>query len=236
MATKVTNREAISQVKSIFKMVNADNRSTNKEIWSLIKKHSSWIIKRESERLKLLRMDNFFQEKGCIDVIEAPIGDNCCKLRGKINCTIYRTRNKLPDLYEDLYGPIINKITSIDGYTDIKLSTIKGIKRHEESRYAKKYNTDKIIQAYFSNGYIYFPGKSLRIITVDGLFMEELDLDTEDCIPCKECEDKCVKFLDKKLMLSDYLFAQVVDAIKNDLSISQQIPEKSHTIDKNDNK
>ncbi len=236
MAAKITNREAISQVKSIFKQINADSRTTNKEVWSLIKKHSFWIIKRESERLKLLRMENFFQEKGCLDVIEAPIADDCCKLRGILNCTIYRTKNKLPELYEDIYGPIINRITSVDGYTDIKLNTVKGIKRSENSRYAKKYNTDKTIQAYYSNGYLYFPDKYLRIISVDGLFIEELDLEDSDCNPCAECEKKCVKFLDKKLMLSEYLFAQVVDAIKNDLIIKERIPEKAHTTDKNDNK
>lgn len=236
MAAKITNREAISQVKSIFKLINADSRATNKEIWSLIKKHSLWIIKRESERLKLLRMDNFFQTKGCIEVIQAPIGDDCCQLRGKLNCTIYRTKHKLPEMFENVYGPIINKITSIDGYTDIKLNTVKGIKRYENSRYAKKYNTDKIIQAYYSDGHLYFPGEALRIITVDGLYVEELDEVTPDCVPCSECKDKCVKFLDKKLMLSEYLFAQVVDAIKNDLMIRERLPEKAHTTDKNDNK
>ena len=236
MAAKITNREAISQIKSIFKQINADTRTTNKEVYSLIKKHSLWIVKRESERLKLLRMDSFFQEKDCIEVIEAPVGDDCCQLKGKLGCTIYRTKYKLPEMYEDLYGPIINKITSIDGYTDIKLNSVKGIKRLEESRYAKKYNIDKTIQAYYSNGYLYFPGKHLKLITVDGLFTEEIDKENSDCNPCKDCEKNCVKFLDRKLMISDYLFAQVVDAIKNDLVIKEKLPEKAHSIDKSDNK
>jgi hypothetical protein len=98
----ITNREVISQVKSIFKQINADSRATNKEIYSIVKKHSLWLVRRESERLKLLRMDGFFQEKKCIEVIEAPVEDTCCELRGKLKCTIYRTRNRLPDMYEDL--------------------------------------------------------------------------------------------------------------------------------------
>lgn len=233
---KISIREAISQVKNLFKQVNADSRLTNKEVFSLLKKHAAWIIKRESERLRLIRMDGLFQPYNCIKVIKAPIGDGCCGLRSKLNCEIYRTEEKIPEMYEDLFGPIIRRITSIDGFTDIKLSTVKGIKRFKNNRYANKYLTSETIQAYYNDGYIYFPEKHLRVISIEALFTEELDRTNLDCSPCAECEEECVKFLDKKLMLSTYLLAQVMDAIKADLGIREQIPEKAHSIDKNDNK
>lgn len=240
MKQRITNREAIAQVKGLFRESNADSTLTNKQAYSLIKKHSFWIIKRESERLKFLRMDSLFQPWSCQEVVLAPVGDNCCALKGILNCNIYRTKNKLPEAYEDLRGPIIREVTSLDRSTKIVINSPQQIQRLLTNRYAKKYlGKDKTIRAYYSDGYFYFPENYIKIIRIEALFMSELVPDkNDDCSPCKDCEEtsKCKKFLDRDFMVSDYLWAQIIDAVKNDLGVREQMPDKSHTIDKNDNK
>lgn len=238
MANRITNREAIAQVKGLFREINADSTLTNKQVYSLIKKHSFWITKRESERLKLLRMDSFFQTLNCVDIVPSPIGDDCCKLKGKLDCIIYRTKNKIPEAYESVYGPIFKSITTIDGSISIGLKTAQEIKRLLNNRYAKKYKSSTDIMCYYSDGYLYFPDKHYKVIKIEGLFLEELDEKyNQDCSICKDCvTDDCKRFLDKQFMMSDYLWGQVIDAVIKELSIRERMPDKSETIDKNDNK
>lgn len=107
-----------------------------------MEKHSFWLIQRESDKLKLVSTESLFQTYKCLDVIKAPLIDSCCgvKLLDE-ELTIYRTKDKLPKLYEDLAGPIIREITSIDGNTSIKLITVKDFKRKIKSPYFK-YNRE----------------------------------------------------------------------------------------------
>lgn len=233
--SKTTIREVISEVKSLFKTVNSDSRLTNKQIWRLLEKHSFWLIQRESDRLKLVSTDSLFQTYKCLDVIESPLIDSCCgiKLFDK-SLTIYRTKDKLPKLYEDLSGPIIKEITSIDGNTSIKLITSKDFKRKVKSPYFK-YN--KEILAFYSDGYLYFPKGYIKKIYVEGLYTNEID--NESCEPCESCDDnkkKCKKFLDTKWIAPKYLQAQIIDAVIKDFANTyMRIPEKAHEINKNDN-
>lgn len=227
----MTYREAISQVRQLFKEVNADSRFSKKLAYSLIKKHSKWIIHRDSEKLKLRNIDSLFQSMKCIKVIEAPIIDPCCGLRIK-GCTMYRTQNKLPDIYEDGYGAIINKVTSVDGWTTINITTAKGIKRRRNLPYVKKNNR---IDVFYSDGYIYFPDKHLKLVEISAMFLGEV-LKQENCEPCKDCEQICKKFLDTMWIIPGYLEAQVMDFVKKDIADTySQIPEKSHEINKNTN-
>lgn len=234
---RITNREAISQVKGLFREINADSTLTNKQVYSLIKKHAFWITKRESERLRLIRMDSFFQTLNCVDIIPAPVGDDCCKLKGKIDCVIYRTSIKIPEAFENYYGPIFKNISTIDGSIQIKLKTAEEIKRLLSNRYAKKYKSSTDVMCYYSDGYLYFPDKHYKLIRIEGLFLEELSNKyNQDCSICKECENgPCKRFLDRNFMLSDYLWGQVIEAVIKELSIRARIPEKEHTINKNDN-
>jgi len=229
-----TNREGISIVLRLFKQINADARLTYKAAYSLLMKHSKWLIKRDSDVLKLLRKHKIYQKVKCLEVIEAPMIDPCCGIRS-LKCSIYRTKTKLPELYEDSAGIIIHNITSIDGSTDIKLVTASAIKRKLNNPWKGK--KDGVILAFYNDGYLYFPNKHLKMIEVEGLFTKSID-EKENCTPCKECDkEPCVKFLDKDFIIPDYLEAQLFDAVIRDLSNTySRIPEREQEVDKNDTK
>ena len=67
----MTNREAISTVKRLFRQINADSLMSNKFVYSLLKKHAKWLIYRDSDKLRLLRKHKIYQKIKCLKVIEA---------------------------------------------------------------------------------------------------------------------------------------------------------------------
>lgn len=231
----MTIREGIFTVKRLFREVNADSRLPNKLVYSLLLKHSKWLVYRDSEKLKLLKRHKIYQTQKCIKVIEAPSVDSCCGIKSK-NCTIYRTENKIPEMYEDSAGVIIHNITSVDAQksTDIEMRTISAIRRLLQNPWAKKTSKGKIY-AFYNDGYVYFPFKHLKMVQIEAFFIKKLE--ETDCEPCKDCDKKpCPKFLDSELVIPDYLEAQMVDYVLKDLaSTYQRIPEKSIDINKNDN-
>lgn len=231
MQGELSKREAISQIKSLFKKVNSDARLPNKLVWSLLKKHSLWIIKRESDNLKLQNFYGLFQIKKCIKVIQAPSIDSCCGLRMK-DCKIYRTAEKLPAIYEDTAGIILKDVTSIDGYTTIDVYSPKAYKRLLSNPFSSKSE----IRAFYGDGYLYFPDRHFKEINVEALFIDEVD--NSSCEPCKDCDKtSCKKYLDSRWILPSYLQAQVIEYVIKDLSNTFiKLPEGSHTINKNDNK
>ena len=230
----MTNREAISTVKRLFRQINADSLMSNKFVYSLLMKHSKWLIYRDSEKLRLLRRHRIYQKVKCLKVIEAPGIDPCCGVRS-VNCTIYRTEVKIPELYEDSEGVLIHNITSIDGWTDIILTTASSIKRMLNNPWKGK-SRNKYIYAFYNDGYIYFPKNHLKMIEVEGLFTKKID-PKENCDPCKDCDKTpCTKFLDMDFIIPDYLEAQMVDLVMKDLSNTyMRVAAKESEINKNDN-
>ena len=224
-------RQAISRVKNIFKQVNSDSRITNKFIYTILQNNANWLIYREFEKLKLPKLRNLIQPLNCLEIIEASKIDSCCGVSSK--CVVYRTKNKIPKLYESSKGPIIISITSIDDSKDIKIITpyevIRKLQDPFQSKSINKY-------AFYNDGYLYFPKGSYKKVKVLGLFRE--DVSEENCEDCKDQSDntKCKLFLDKNFIFPEYLESQLFEAIENELSsIYMKIPEKSHTINKNDN-
>lgn len=59
----------------------------------------------ENLKLNLIKTDAPFQKLKCVPIIEAPVTDPCCGIKSK--CTVFRTKDRLPDIYEDSVGVII---------------------------------------------------------------------------------------------------------------------------------
>lgn len=230
----MTIREGIHKVKRLFREINADSRLSDRVVYSLMNTHTGWLVYRESEKLKLVKGDKIYQTIKCVPVIEAPLIDPCCGV--KSNCTIYRTKDRLPELFEDGNGVIIKTAVSIDSSTSLTM-----IKPEE---YERKVNNPWINQEkknqyfFFNDGYLYFPGGNWKKIEVKAMFKLELNLN-DLCTETPDCDDpakKCIRFLDTRFIIPTFLEAQMFDAVIRDLSNTyKRLPEKSNEINKNDN-
>lgn len=208
-------RQAISNVKSILKKINADNRLTNKEVYTVLHKHAIWITYRQSESLKLGRENRIYQAYKCAQVIDVAKIDPCCKITTR--CKIKRTKDRIPKIYEDSLGIIIKAVSSIDGSTELNHSTILSYPTKKNSPWLPK--TEKFY--FFEDGYLY--GDLPKSINILAAFMEQVD-----CTGCK-------RFLDKEWMVSQKTEAEIIDFTIKELAMQLQIPSQEK-IDKNENK
>jgi len=229
------NREAIHRTKRLFREINADSRLSDRTVFSLLENHAKWLIYRESEKLKLPKMDEIFQPYKCVEIIEAPLIDPCCGIKSL--CTVYRTKDKIPDLYEDSMGVIIKSVTTIDDQTSLFVIKASEWERKANNPWLQKNKRNKFV--FYSDGYLYFPEGSWKKVNIVGLFKRDIsyiDL-CDNCLTCNDETKECVRFLDRKFIIPEYLEAQMYDAVLKDLSNTyKRLPEKSNEINKNDNK
>lgn len=220
----MTKGELISQVRNQLKIVNADYRLTNKFIWSIIDKHMRWLIKRDVDKLRLIKNDFLFQTLRCVEVEEAPAIDDCCGI--KSICTVFRTKEKIPKLYEGSDGVVIKAVYSLDGSTEYQPISVQQYTRKLSNPYSKY---DKSDYYYYNNGWLYFPKKRVRMVMVKGYFEEDIDIYND----CQDIEiDPCKSKLDEKFNLPDYLLGELMQHVLKDISMNRQIQDDTQ-IDKN---
>lgn len=228
----MTNRELIYQAKKLVREVNADTRLPSKLIHSIAKKHSRLLIYRDSERLKLTKKTSLFKTLKCVDVEKVPLIDECCGI--KTNCEIWRTVKKLPKIYEDSYGPIIKKVTTIDGFKKFNLTRASDWERKQNNPWIKN-NKNEVF--FFEDSHLYFPGNGYKKINVEAYFEDDItsyNYCSESNITNVNGQESCSRFLEQEFTIPDYLEAALMDMVLKELLTYKQIPEKSHQIDKND--
>lgn len=216
---------AISQIKNAFRLIHADKRITNKYIFSLLEKHAFWVIKRESDKMTLIKTDNIWQTLNCVDTIDVPTTDPCCKFTSK--CKILRTKDPLPEVYEDSWGILLKHVSSIDNSQDLH-----PIKMSEWTRKLDNVNFkyDKTQYYFYKNGYLYFPNADWEMVSITGYFKEDI----KKYNTCSGQEEECVDFLDTEWRVPNHLQSTIIDSVLKELSTTfAQVPPALETkIDK----
>lgn len=202
--------QAISMVKNDFRLVHADSRVTYKYIYGLIQKHASWIIRQDSDKNKLIKLDSIWQTIKCIDLIDVPTTDGCCKFTSK--CKILRTKEKLPKMYEDSWGSLIRSINSVDISQELQ-----PIKYSEWTRKIDnpdmKYN--KTLYYFYKDGYLYFPNLSWKTVNITGYFKEDVSfLNNCQVTSIEEFKkNKCASILDQEWKIPPHMESRVMDFV-----------------------
>jgi len=135
----------------------------------------------------------------------------------KSNCTIKRTENKIPGLFEGYFGPLIRTIGSIDGSEQVYVTTAKQFTKIANSKNFK-YNKTKYY--WISNDYVYFPNIEWDAVTIDGVFRDDIS-----DYKCKDCEDSaCKPAQDKSFNVPEYLYGELENFVIQEISGIYQIP------------
>lgn len=218
----MTKRQAIDSFRNKLRERNADSNYSNQFLYTTLMEHARWLIKREISAGRIYRNTFFFQPLKCQKVIEVSTIDPCCPI--KTNCKIYRTECKIPEIWIDNGGPIIKSVLSVDNSTDFSLTSPSSWQNKKNDPYQKK---SKQMYAFYSDGYIWFPEHNPHLVNIVGFW-------TDDVSQLNGCGEKeCVRFLDTKLMVPDWLEAEMFGkALEQLAGISKRLPEDEQ-IDKN---
>lgn len=220
----MTIREHISRIRGVFKMVNADIRLTDKDIYSLMVKHRDWLIEQIDNKLGLMRMSDVFQTIPCADLIDVdPV--ECCDIHS--SCTIKRTKHKLPKILQLAYGPVIKIVSSLDGSQEVDFTT-------ETSWFKKQMKTtnkyDKSKYFWYRDGYLFFPNLEWDAVKIAAFFDESVEKYKCTVNQSTYCKDR----QDEDFNIPKKLVSRMDAEIFKELNITVQLPEQQ-SIDKNDN-
>jgi hypothetical protein len=210
-------RDAISLVRTGVREVNADSILPNKYIYNELLVVGRLLVGRESDRLNLMEQQDLFQKLKCIEMEEAPAIDPCCGI--KTLCTVWRTKNVLPEMYLDSTGVIIKAISTIDESKGFKLITpvkLLSIKRDTNSKY------DKTLYAFYSEGRIYTTNSNFKMIEVEAMFEEDIS----NLNNCDADLKSCTRKIDSKWRVPKKLQEPIIKEVVNKILNSyKRIPQ-----------
>jgi len=204
MSTR-TIGDVISQVRNDLKQFTVDTRLTDRDIFTVMKSHSYWLIAQEAEKLKISKQQHLFQVYSCAQIIPVPTIDPCCNIQNK--CKIYRTKEHLPGMFTDDTGQIIRTVTSVDWTESLQRTSFENfLKILDDPDF--KYNKSKYY--FIRDNYMYFPTTQWRKINM--LIYCDTDVSKYNKCSCKP-EEGCIKMQDRVWRVPDKLQARVIDAV-----------------------
>lgn len=207
-----TARNLISTIRSSHKLLSTDSLLTDRGILAEIKIARNLLIKRELNLRKLWQTDSIFTTIPCLEMCEVPISE-CCEYVD--DCTIARTKYKLPRISEGNYQYVIQGVYSINAMS----GRGRKLKEISVNRYINLLKLPVIKnEEYFwiSNGYLYVSNPMLQAVRFVAFFEEDVsnDLMFPECgcgSPQYTTEEICKNPLDKEFPLPGYLEQQVLE-------------------------
>jgi hypothetical protein len=191
--------EAISRVRNTLKAVKEDPFLTDRTIYFSLTKYAQTLIKREDNQFRLMKMSQIFKVLPYVELIDVDkVEAGCVGVYSE--CYFKRSKDKLPNILNGMFGPIIRTTSSIDGSIEMFRTTFKYNKRP---------------YFWYLNGYIYCPNIDWDAIRIEAIF--DGPLDTCD-------SDPCVFRQDDPFVLPEYLFAEVEQFVIKELTMTMQVP------------
>lgn len=202
----------------MHKILSTDSLITDRAIASEIKNTSFLLIRRETNLRKLWATSTLFTTISCLEMIEVPISE-CSEYVD--NCTIARSKLKLPRIAEGNYQYLIQGVYSINAFGG-KGKKLKEITVNRYINLLKLQLTKKEEYYWIHNSYLYITNPDVTRVRISAMFEE--DVPNELLQPESDCgessytvEDKCINPLDKQFILPGYLNKQVLEIVSEKL-------------------
>lgn len=210
---KNTIGDVISRIRSQMKASKQDAFITDRMIYSFVLKHAKWLMKREDSKGKLMAFSSVIQTLDFVELVEVDKVEACCT-GIKSDCTIKRTKDKLPVFLQGYFGPLIRTVSSLDNSEELQPILPSSYIPIANSK-NKKYNKTKYF--WYLNDYLYFPDLEWDAVRVEGIFEDDISQFTCD-------EDKCISRQDQSFNVPDYLLGELEAQVLKDFLAVYQIP------------
>lgn len=201
----MTNRNVVARVRSKLKQISGDDIISDRAILAELRSTANLYIKRETDRRRLLTVDSLFTTIPCIEMIEVPLAE-CCSYISP--CTIRRSKERIPQIGEGLWGYIVESVQSMDGSVKFNMGTAK---RYVDTLHLKlKKNANMF---WIQDGYIYVSNSDIEYIKGRAYFEEDIPYRLKKCDNTAE-DDECVNPLDEPFKCPGYLVENVISTVE----------------------
>lgn len=210
---KTTIGDVCSRIRTRLKGKNQDALLTDRTIYSVVNKHAKWLMKREDSKNRLMAFSGVLQTLDYVELIEVDKVEACCTGL-KSDCTIKRTKDKMPVFMQGYWGPLIRTVSSLDGSEELQPTVPSSYVAISKSKNSK-YNKTKYF--WYLDDYIYFPNLEWEAVRIEGIF--------EDDIANWTCEaDSCIERGDQTFNVPDYLLGEIEERVFQEFAGMMQIP------------
>lgn len=205
-----TVRKLVSDVRAMHRLLSTDNLITDRAIASEIKNNTILLVKRETNLRRLWTTDTLFTTIPCLELEQVSITE-CCDFVD--DCTIARTKLKLPRISEGNYQYLIQGVWSINAMGGIG----KKFKDISINRYLNLLKLPIIKnESYYwiVNDYLYLTDPLVQKVRIAALFEEDIPNEVRYSGKCSEDitnEEWCLNPLDRESFCPGYLEKQVLE-------------------------
>ena len=206
--------EVISRIRGQVKAEVQDAFVTDRYVYSLIVKYAQILMRRQDYANKLMKFNAVWRTLPYVELIDVDrVEASCSGIQS--GCTFKRTKEKLPNMIEGYWGPLIRTISSIDGSIEMQ-ATQPGTYTSMTKTTSFKYNTTKYW--WYINEYIYVPNVEWDAIKIEGVF--------DDNIGAWLCEDaaECIPRYEQEINIPEALFAEIEAQVINAMMVTVKIP------------
>lgn len=224
-----TLRQNVSRVRSLDKMLNADNTVTDRVIASELKSKATFYIRRETDKRKLWNTSTIFTNIPCIEMIQIPTSE-CCEYTS--DQYVARSKYKLPKISDGVYGLLIHGVFSVDSSRKLKEITL--------SRYINLLKlglSTNDIYYWVYDRYLYISSPRVEVASIWAYFEEDVpDYLLYPTCPCPgEKPNPCINPMDLEFKCPGYLEDIVVkDVLQTLLATYYKIPVDHNADNKDD--
>jgi len=212
MATTIG--EVISRVRGQVKAEVQDAFVTDRYVYSLVVKYAQLLMRRQDFANKLMKFNSVWKTLPYIDLIEVDtVEADCSGIQS--GCIIKRSKNKLPDMIEGYWGPLIRTVSSIDGSIEVQ-ATQPATYTSMTKTTSFKYNKTKYF--WYLNGHLYLPNVDWDAIKLEGVFDDEIGFWL-----CEESE-QCIPRYEQDINIPEALFAEIETQVVQAMMLTVQIP------------
>ena len=209
-----TIAEAISRIRTSIKAVKEDSFLTDRTIYFSISKYAKTLIKREDNQFKLMKMSQIFKVLPYVELINVDKVEAGC-IGVYSECFFKRSKDKLPNILDGMFGPIIRTVSSIDGSIEMfrtEPGTWSSITKSTTFKYNKRF------YFWIIDGYIYCPNVDWEAIKIEAIFENDIE-------NCKT--NDCLLIQDQAFNIPEYIFSEVEQLVIKDLTMTLSIPADS---------
>jgi hypothetical protein len=222
----ITRAEVISRLRNSLNEVTGDSRFSNRYLWNVFLTASKDLIKQDADRGRIYSQANIW-DTICIKM--EPVSSSLCDcICFPGECTVYRSKDKLPKFVESTDGFIYRFI----GTPDLsKTFTLVSPFQYSVKRDIK-YNKEKYV--FLHNGYVFTPSHTYPQLLISGIF--EGDTNMFKCDGSEASVGHCYHALAQNISLNDYLVRTAIGMSLQELMGSKQIPKDELTNDNTNQK
>ena len=205
-----TVRKLVSDVRAMHRLLSTDALITDRAIASELKNNTILLVKRETNLRRLWSTDTLFTTIPCLELEQVSITE-CCDFVD--DCTIARTKLKLPRISEGNYQYLIQGVWSINAMGGMG----KKFKDISINRYLNLLKLPIIKnESYYwiVNDYLYLTDPLVQNVRIAALFEEDIPNEVRYSGKCTEDvsdADWCMNPLDRESFCPGYLEKQVLE-------------------------